>query len=139
MTDNNSTPVQPQTPVGNPPAAPDNWIMMSLNRIDQSISCIQTDLRDVDRKMDTVDRKADAASHAIAGLPDLASHIKDTSVFIGKTDVRLEQLSKSSVTKGQIAIWTLLTVLAALGAIGAAGWWVIEKYLIPILERLPPA
>lgn len=141
MSDNNSAPVTPQPPSANPaaPVGLDNWLMMSLNRIDSSISKIQTDLRDVDHKLDRVDRKAELASNAISGLPDVSTHIRDTSVFIGRTEVRLDQLTQNSVTKGQIAVWVLGAIVTALIGLAGAVWWLAEKYLIPILERLPPA
>lgn len=110
---------------------------MSLNRIDASLASINTDIRDIDRKLDGVDRKAESASSAVSGLPDVHTHIRETSVFIGETNVRIEHLTKSSVTKAQLAGWALTVIVAAVSGLFAAGWWLTEKYLVPILERLP--
>lgn len=140
MTDTNSASVTPQPLSANPApqSGPDNWLMMSLNRIDSSITGINVDIREIDRKLDGVDRKAESASNAINGLPDVSGHIRDTSVFIGRTEVRLDQLAQNSVTKGQIAVWVLGAVLTFLVGLAGAVWWLAEKYLVPIVDRLPP-
>ncbi len=48
-------------------------------------------------------------------------------------DARLAAIEKNMVTKGQLAVYALLTLLAILGG----GWWIVQQYLAPILKALP--
>lgn len=111
---------------------------MSLNQVNGSLREIKEDLKEARKQLELVDRRSRAAYQIAKSMPDISGHIKDNSVFMAKTELRLEQLSQNSVTKGQIAIWLLSAIIAAILAIGGAAWWIAEKYLIPILERLPP-
>ncbi|MBX9915177.1 MAG: hypothetical protein K2Y25_14885 [Pseudomonadaceae bacterium] len=102
------------------------------------MSSLSQEIRSLDGKIAAVDRSTTATSTAVAGMSHINAHITETKVFMGKTDVRLEQVNRDAVTKGQLAIWALGIVVTAAGGIFVAGWWMIEKYLLPIIDRLPP-
>lgn len=48
---------------------------------------------------------------------------------------RTESIKQSMVTKAQLAIYAVATLITIVGA----GWWLVQQYLSPILMRLPAA
>lgn len=56
----------------------------------------------------------------------------DVKVAIGKVETRLENIERNMVTKGQLAVYALLGLMAMVGA----GWWVVQQYLAPILSEI---
>lgn len=63
----------------------------------------------------------------------LNSSVGDMRVSLGKIDTRLESMEKHALTKGQAAFCALI----AGGSVFAAGWWIVQTYLAPILTHLP--
>lgn len=63
----------------------------------------------------------------------LESGMTDVKVALGKIETRLDFIERNMVTKGQLAIYALLTVLS----IAAGGWWIVQQYLAPILRAVP--
>ena len=64
---------------------------------------------------------------------NLERDVSDVKVAIGKVETRLENIEKTVLTKGQAAIYLLITGIAIFGA----GWWVVQQYLAPILASIP--
>ncbi|MDD2113796.1 hypothetical protein NP554_18640 [Pseudomonas asiatica] len=62
----------------------------------------------------------------------LNQSVTEIRVSIGKIDTRLDGIEKNLVSKGQVAIWALLAGMAVF----AAGWWVVQQYLAPLLASL---
>ncbi|WP_193557145.1 hypothetical protein [Pseudomonas rhizoryzae] len=63
----------------------------------------------------------------------LESGMTDVKVALGKIETRLDFIERNMITKGQLAIYALLTVLS----IAAGGWWIVQQYLAPILRAIP--
>lgn len=72
-----------------------------------------------------------------ARLRALESGMTDVKVSLGKIETRLDQIEKYMVTKGQIALWALLGLLAVGGSTVGGVWWMAQQYLAPILKSLP--
>ncbi len=66
---------------------------------------------------------------------NLERDMTDVKVAMGKVETRLEQIEKTMLTKGQMAIYALAGAMIVLGG----GWWIVQQYLAPILARLPAA
>lgn len=66
---------------------------------------------------------------------NLERDMTDVKVALGKVETRLEQIEKTMLTKGQMAIYALTGAMIVLGG----GWWIVQQYLAPILARLPTA
>lgn len=88
------------------------------------VSRLESDIEYI--KRDVSDLRADART--------LVSGMSAVQVNTGKTDVRISNIESHMVTKGQLAMYTLLAVLSTLGVILGAGWWAIQQYLIPVLR-----
>lgn len=67
----------------------------------------------------------------------LESGMTDVKVSLGKIETRLDHIEKNMVTKGQIALWALVCLLAAGGSTVGGIWWMVQQYLSPILKALP--
>lgn len=67
----------------------------------------------------------------------LESGMTDAKVSLGKIETRLEHIEKNMVTKGQMAIWALLGLIAFGGSTAGGVWWIVQQYLSPILKALP--
>jgi len=63
---------------------------------------------------------------------NLERDMTDVKVAIGKVETRLENIERNMVTKGQLAVYALLGLMAMVGA----GWWVVQQYLAPILAAI---
>ncbi|HBO1957499.1 hypothetical protein [Pseudomonas aeruginosa] len=63
---------------------------------------------------------------------NLERDMTDVKVAIGKVETRLENIERNMVTKGQLAVYALLGLMAMVGA----GWWVVQQYLAPILVAI---
>lgn len=63
---------------------------------------------------------------------NLERDMTDVKVAIGKVETRLENIEKNMVTKGQLAVYALLGLMAMVGG----GWWVVQQYLAPILSAI---
>jgi hypothetical protein len=136
--DQQTPPRQPAVTPGSYGGGDHNWTMHALNRIETSLSTLSQEVRTLDGKIATIDRNTTATSTSVAGMSHVNSHITETKVFMGKTDVRLEQINSDIVTKGQLAVWALGVVITSVGGIFATGFWLAEKYLLPIIDKLPP-
>ena len=88
--------------------------------------------------------KARTSSHTDAGTPpggydvdariiNLERDMTDVKVAMGKLETRLENIEKTMLTKGQTAVYALMAGLAVF----AAGWWVVQQYLAPLVAALP--
>lgn len=64
---------------------------------------------------------------------NLENNMTDVKVAIGKVETRLDTIERTMLTRGQAAVYSLVSVLAMLGA----GWWVVQQYLAPILAGIP--
>lgn len=137
--DQQTPPMQPVVTPPNYSGNDHNWTMHSLNRIEATLTALGQEVRSLDGKIASVDRSTAATATAVAGMSHVNTHITETKVFMGKTDVRLEQINSDAVTKVQLAVWALGIVVTAAGGIFAAGWWMIDRYLLPIIDKLPPA
>ncbi len=63
---------------------------------------------------------------------NLERDMTDVKVAIGKVETRLESIQSNMVTKGQLAVYALLGLMA----VGGGGWWVVQQYLAPILAAI---
>lgn len=88
--------------------------------------------------------KSGAGGHTGSGNPpggdgvdtriiNLERDMTDVKVSLGKVETRLEHIQASMMTKGQMAVYAFLSLLAVLGG----GWWIVQQYLAPILAALP--
>lgn len=100
---------------GNPPGG---------GELEGRVSRLESDIEYI--KRDVSELKGDVKT--------LVSGMSAAQINIGKTDVRLSNIESHMVTKGQLAMYTLLAVLSTLGVILGAGWWAIQQYLIPVLR-----
>ncbi len=66
-------------------------------------------------------------------IRDLERDMTDMKVALGKVETRLENIELNMLTKGQMAIYTLVAGIAVF----AAGWWVVQQYLAPLVANLP--
>lgn len=73
-------------------------------------------------------------------ISDLRSDVKTISSDIvalklsnSSIDSKVASVDKHMVTKGQLAMYALLTTLSILGG----GWWIVQQYLAPIFKALP--
>ncbi|KRV72654.1 hypothetical protein AO738_03925 [Pseudomonas citronellolis] len=67
---------------------------------------------------------------------NLERDMTDVKVALGKVETRLEGIEARMVTKGQMAIWALSSLLVVGGSFFAAVWWVVQQYLAPILSAI---
>lgn len=67
-----------------------------------------------------------------ARIINLERDMTDVKVAMGKVETRLENIEKTMLTKGQTATYALM----AGAAVFAAGWWVVQQYLAPLLAAL---
>ncbi|HCF5266206.1 TPA: hypothetical protein NIG45_006031 [Pseudomonas aeruginosa] len=63
---------------------------------------------------------------------NLERDMTDVKVAIGKVETRLETIQSTMVTKGQLAVYALLGLIA----VGGGGWWIVQQYLAPILAAI---
>lgn len=63
---------------------------------------------------------------------NLERDMTDVKVAIGKVETRLENIQSTMVTKGQLAVYALLGLVA----VGGGGWWIVQQYLAPILAAI---
>jgi len=73
-------------------------------------------------------------------ISDLRTDVKAMSADLvsmklstASIDAKLGNVDKHMVTKGQLAIYALLTLLPIMGG----GWWIVQQYLVPIFKALP--
>ncbi len=66
-------------------------------------------------------------------VKDIAGDIVQMKIGMVSQDSRLGNIERHMVTKGQLAIYALGTLLT----ICAGGWWIVQQYLAPILKALP--
>lgn len=92
--------------------------------LESRVSRLESDIEYI--KRDVSDLKGDVRT--------LVSGMATVQVSVGKADVRLSNIESHMVTKGQLAMYTLLAVLSTLSVILGAGWWAIQQYLIPVLR-----
>lgn len=63
---------------------------------------------------------------------NLERDMTDVKVAIGKVETRLEGIQSTMITKGQLAVYALLGLMA----MGGGGWWIVQQYLAPILAAI---
>jgi len=63
----------------------------------------------------------------------MAADVVSLKVATSSAGTKLEHIDKHMVTKGQLSLYALLTLLPIIGG----GWWVVQQYLAPLLRALP--
>lgn len=66
-------------------------------------------------------------------VKSIATDIVSLKLSSSAADAKLDSIDKHMVTKGQLSLYALLTILPVLGG----GWWIVQQYLAPILKALP--
>ena len=66
-------------------------------------------------------------------VKSIAADIVTLKLSSSGADAKLDNIDKHMVTKGQLSVYALLTILPVLGG----GWWIVQQYLAPILKALP--
>ncbi|HCF6594065.1 TPA: hypothetical protein NII76_006072 [Pseudomonas aeruginosa] len=103
------------------------------------VSLLQIQYASLERELESLKQKS--------GLPpggdgvdtriiNLERDMTDVKVALGKVETRLEGIEARMVTKGQMAIWALSSLLVVGGSFLAAVWWVVQQYLAPILAAI---
>lgn len=80
-------------------------------------------------RSDISDLKSDARA--------IASDMVALKLASASVESKLRDIDRHMVTKGQLAIWAMLMVIAGAGGAFAGGWWIIQQYLAPILKAIP--
>ncbi|WP_167523153.1 hypothetical protein [Pseudomonas denitrificans (nom. rej.)] len=127
---------QPKQPSSTPKSfvsAEQAWVLNAITKVETNLEKVYRAVRVVNRKVENVDKKHAGAVDTVKGWGDVPGHITDTKVFIAKTDVRLDHIDRNMVTKGQLATYGVVILVAILGG----GWWVVQQYLAPCSRTYP--
>lgn len=110
----------------------------------ESISNIESRWNDLEREeaklrrdkngsgSDTGDGNPPGGDGLDTRIINLERDMTDVKVSVGKVETRLETIQSTMVTKGQLAVYALLGLIA----VGGGGWWIVQQYLAPILAAI---
>lgn len=63
----------------------------------------------------------------------MAADVVSLKIASSSAGTKLEHIDKHMVTKGQLSLYALITLLPIIGG----GWWIVQQYLAPLLKSLP--
>lgn len=68
-----------------------------------------------------------------SAVKSISSEMVELKIGAVSMDARLKNIEQHMVTKGQLALYALGTMITICGG----GWWIIQQYLAPILRAMP--
>jgi outer membrane murein-binding lipoprotein Lpp len=63
----------------------------------------------------------------------MAADVVSLKIASSSAGTKLDHIDKHMITKGQLSVYALLTLLPIIGG----GWWIVQQYLAPLLKALP--